>query len=436
MRELERHNMTRLREQFHTHPLRDAGLAALWEEISAKPVVVRHSPHRTVLRCSSQSKGDWLFKVFHPNRRWEKPRRLLAAPPALREFRLHQQLELATATAEQVTPNLGVFARPWLEDSGNEISAESWGEGLAKLHNQGWSDSDLSLSDFLMVNDSLVPLDLNHASFRKEGATKRNRRRDLVRLISEYSPQKRFSFAERLATAYLKYSGIPFVSSTLSQYAFEVSRSRFWKRSRRAWRDCSDFKTKFSSPTYGLLTWRRDEPFPSEEKKQIQCGKGGSVFRGEANFRQAYFRNQRCFWSPAKRTHRNFHLLELIGLPAATSLGFSNCCLWTLAVEGSPCEISDAVDIARWLRKLHDFGFGCRDPKLSNFIRTSNGPVLIDADGIRSKAQKPMRDLGRLLAEMSKESEEGEVQAAYGKHNVKESALWASRFREILERKS
>tara|TARA_B100001964_G_C14079611_1_gene529638 strand:- start:274 stop:495 length:222 start_codon:yes stop_codon:yes gene_type:complete len=73
---------------------------------------------------------------------------------------------------------------------------------------------------------------------------------------------------------------------------------------------------------------------------------------------------------------------------------------------------------------------------LSNFIRTSNGPVLIDADGIRSKAQKPMRDLGRLLAEMSKESEEGEVQAAYGKHNVKESALWASRFREILERKS
>ncbi|MDP6849827.1 MAG: hypothetical protein QF524_02685, partial [Planctomycetota bacterium] len=290
MKELERHNMTHLREQFHAHPLGQETLTLLWNSASACPEILRLSPHRTVLRCEGPRRQNWVLKIFHPKRSWERFRRVFSNYPALREYQVHQSLGLGEALTEQLTPTLGVFARPWLEEAEAEISPTTWGTGLARLHNEGWSDSDLSMDDFLFVKQKLTPLDLNHATYTSGGASISIRKRNLIQLVSQTAPEKRGPFSVALLDAYSEESCAKFPTGDVLNKATEEFRSHLWKRSARAWRDCSHFSIQSLGTKGSPVVWRRDSARPSEKWTLCEDGSSACVSQSEEMFRKDYFR--------------------------------------------------------------------------------------------------------------------------------------------------
>ncbi|RMH03516.1 MAG: hypothetical protein D6702_05830, partial [Planctomycetota bacterium] len=210
---------------------------------------------------------------------------------------------------------------------------------------------------------------------------------------------------------------------------------RAWIRSSRCLRDCSDFVAEtatarrrgFAPPAAGdgvvLARGRRSRVVrlgPVVAKHYLRAGAPAGLRRLLPALR------------PAARAFRRLHLLELEGLPAARPLAWTGDVVWTSWVEGREAAASDLPALAAWLRRLHDRGHGLRDAKAANFRMTSDGPVLIDADGITPARLRPARDLGRLAAEAGDADCLEALLAAYGRHEEAAVERWRLRFRRLL----
>ena len=432
MTELARHNLVRARERLHARPPRSHALAALWSALPAEPEVLRLSPHRTVLRLPSESspdRRDWLLKLYHPRRRGELLRRLVSIPPALRELAGHRALGLLGGAAEQLAADFGLFARPWLP----RCPAGDWGAELARLHRAGWSDPDLCLEDLLWTaNGELVPLDLGHARFTPGGAPPLARRADLAAVAAELPPEE----AEPLLARACHLAGWDeaCAAELLHRGRQDLARHR-WVRSARCWRDCSDFVRVAA----GCL--RRGFQPPPGQGQVLKRGRRGEVVRFGQAVRKRYLRpgplgslrRRLPAASPAARSLRRLHLLELTGFEAARPLAWLGDCLWTSAVDLPVATLADLPQLAGYLRRLHAAGHGLRDAKLANFAIGAGGPVLLDADGLTPGHLRPHRDLGRLAAEAPAGSAaEAECLRAYGPHRLEAVSAWAARFRRVL----
>ena len=349
MQELARINLVRIRELLHAQQVRDKQLALLWSEASAKPVVLRHSPARTVLRVAAEDSSalsqDWVLKLYHPHRSYEMLRRLISKAPALRELEAALRCGYEDSIAEQAHQQLGLFARPWIEDEGFEPDARSWGSEIAALHLRGWSDRDVSPNDFVWTKDGkALPLDFGSARFRLNQASPRIIQwRDLVRLLAAFPPSRRGQWLEDFVDSHeqIIQSEAPpipwqrfwaawparFSHQKLDAAAARHRCRRMWRRSSRALRECSDFRVledgilrRGFEPPHGKLTILAK----STVAISVECG-------GIWQIQMHSMRDASC-------AHRHLHLLELFGLPAVKSLGYRGDVLW---LDGSPLSLAN-----------------------------------------------------------------------------------------------
>lgn len=234
-------------------------LAALRAEaLALRGELLRLSPRRAVFRVALGGR-DWVLKLDAPERPLEPVRRLLRAGPARREARLHDRLAPrlrweGPALADEQPGGLSWFARPW--QPGRSLAealpaeAAAAGEGLALLHEWGFSDPDLAPGDLLLRADgSLLPLDLGHARMRPRGASSRSdRARDLARLLAGLPEERARASAEGLLDGYGRLAPPPCRAPQLRAQARALRGELLRRHSRRCLRECSDFALEAGLP--------------------------------------------------------------------------------------------------------------------------------------------------------------------------------------------
>ncbi|TAH38137.1 MAG: hypothetical protein EYC70_05815 [Planctomycetota bacterium] len=446
----------------------EARLRALWQAAQGGAgEVLRASRARTVLRVRGGERGDWVLKIYHPERRRDAVRgwlRGLAPPPARREAALFAALRPALpglaqpVLEEQLAPGVGLLARPWIEgasalealSAGDLAAATQAGHGLALLHSAGWSDPDLHPRDLVLSPGPcpLLPLDLGHARCTPAGAPPLAARADVLLFLAGLPPEAADAVAARLLAAYAEASRtrprppwLDWRAGTWRVLVRALRRRVLWRQSARCRRDNPDFER-----VAGGARRRGVAPPPPVAEKVLSSGRRTRVLRRGDQVTKLYLR---AGWrrlapaDPAGRAWRRLYCLELHGIPAARARAWSRdasaCALTTELIAGRPALSSDAPALARWLARLHAAGLGLRDAKPRNFcMGTDGGAVLVDADGVRC-ASAPARDLGRLLAEAPADSAlEEAIWSAYDPLAApalrRSAARHAARFRALLAR--
>ncbi len=387
-----------LREALHRHPPIHPLLQLVWQAAADHPEIIRESPHRTVLRVV-QDGAPWLLKICHPRRRGETLRNWLRLPPALREAEAACRLGYSEILAEQVASHLGLFLRRWQEGTSHPLPEEdgsAWGRGLTQLHDQGWSDADLAAPDFLWSDSGiLIPLDLGQAKVSTGPTHFSKRQRDFIRLLANLSPTQATASAEAMCLGIAQAGGPKLIPKVLLDKASEVRRRRLWRRGRRVWRPCSDFRTIAN----GAL--RHGFALPEDLGTRVRRGQSSQVWKNANIYGKKY---RRPYWrtalsrGPAAATARALHVLELANLPAARVMGWCGTTLWTQEVPYPQAKAKDLQCMEAWLAEIHAWGFGMRDCKLENFCIGPNGAILVDGDGLTARTNS-VRDRARLQME-------------------------------------
>lgn len=409
-------NLAWMRERWPRIRWQDAWLGALAERAWAgEGQLLRVSPHRTVIRLDDEQGRSWLCKFSHPRRRWEWLRRLFREGAAIRERdacqRLQARLGLPLAAwAEEAEHGLGLFVRPYWEGAAASPDART-AAALAQLHRLKWLDRDLDLADLLWIETEdeavLLPLDLGHAEVAAFPLPAEQVYRSLVRVLAQLPTDQAQAWAPQLLQAHEDL--IPGWSlPDLQQRVQRVRRARIWKRSRRAFRTCSDFQ----ETAEGVRRREFEERPPKAGEGVVlsagprsttaQLGKVVWKFYPRPGWLQGLRRRRRQ--SPGALAYRGLAALELMGLAASRGLAWlpqhDGEWIATSWVEGEPADVDSLPELARWLGRLHLAGFGLRDAKCSNFRLQDGLVALIDADGLTPRDHDRARDLARLLAEL------------------------------------
>lgn len=429
-------NLAWIREQMGVRQPQAAGLASLLARaLEGEGELLRVSPQRTVLRLDAKdtyaAPDGWLLKIFHPRRRTEGLRRLVSTPPAQREYEAWQRLAARLgvplrADSAQLGSGVGLFARAFWQGQAAQADADT-AQSIAALHKARWIDRDLALSDLLWWTDAdgdrqLLPLDLGHAQVNAVPSPPEQIYRSLARLLSGLDPGLARSWAPSLLEAHAQFLPDWKVESLLKR-SQQLRNRRAWRRSLRAFRDCSDFRVD----ERGARRRGFDAPAPTwpislhEEQVLLAEGPRSSSLRDRDVVWKFYPRPgpsqavRRAFGGgPGRLAYRNFAALEILGISVAQPLAWQKHpdgeWIATRFVAGRVAQRSDTEALAHRLAVLHDHGFGLRDVKCSNFcldeVPAHNQTpaeaqtwVLIDADGVTPRIEDAARDLARLLAE-------------------------------------
>ena len=337
----------------------NALLSSLWRKcLAGGGKAIKASPFRTVFRVASGGQ-NYSLKICHPRRAGNFWRNLIRKPPAIREVeaawefssRFRRDAEsFAQAVGEQVNSSFGLAARPWLDgDSGEEISPENLGKGLANLHQCGWRDADVCAQDLLFFADrSLLPMDFGQSVFVRSGH-RPSMKKDLVRLLVLESDRDANLKAPALLDSHGHVSGCDWnVDEILSTVRKNRLRDR-WKQSGTCLRDSSSFETTKNG-------FRR------------RNRKGGKEFQ--------------FLTSSGKLAFRKFYWLELLSIPVprVASLrqdGPSDCICLEDFPEG---HVLTETHLAPLRKEMNAQGLDL-DPFLAeDFRMNERGPVLISTE--------------------------------------------------------
>lgn len=325
----------------------------------------RLSARRLVMKVDLAG-HTWLFKIDSPQRSFERLRGRLRQPSLLREAEHLRQLGLkypampVEVHAEQLDAANGLLARPWLEgrrgDCWSAADAQAVGQGLAQLHELGWSDPDLCPADLLLdASGNLLPLDLGHAHLHEgRPSPEKVRIRDLVRLLGGWNESQRAECGAAIMEVYGKLLTCPATADILQQakvWRLEILR----RQSRRCLRRTRDF-----APTDDGCA--RVEGLPP-----------GAALRFSV-------RDARS----AKQIFRLLYELELLELPAARVLRFGaddhGAFIEVAGLDSTP----SATAIAHCLSLLHDAGFEVAAHTSAMFQANEKGAaVLADASNLQ-----------------------------------------------------
>lgn len=329
----------------------------------------RLSARRLVMKMELDGR-HWLFKIDSPQRSFERLRGRLRQPSLLREAEHLRQLGLkypampVEVHAEQLDAANGLLARPWLAGRRGDCwavqDAAAVGTGLARLHELGWSDPDLSPADLLLDEaGNLLPLDLGHA-FLHEGrpSPEKVRLRDLVRLLGGWNEPQRAELGAAILEIYGKSLTCPPTAEILQlakHWRLEILR----RQSRRCLRRTRDF-----SPT--KTGCERVEDLPAGQELRYAAD----------DLRHA------------KRVFRLMYELELLELPAMRVLRFgadSQGAFWEVAAPANRlAERTDQAAIMCCLQDLRSAGFEVAEHTVDMFhIHKEGAAVLADASNLQ-----------------------------------------------------
>lgn len=426
--------------------MEEPALKGLWTallERNQEAALLRISPHRSVYRLSYEDR-DWLFKVYHPRRKAEIWRNRLRIPAALREAANWEKLRLlrddfAPAVSAQFHPQVGLFARPWLQGSpidvlSSEADASSrrslaieLGECLGRFHRNGWGDPDLASDHVWRVaggDPPWVPVDLGRAEWSSRPTPALAQHRDLLLLLATWPEHQVEECLEPLLEGHYEGGGVHFDAASLGQAVWQARLHNAIQQSKRCFRDNRDFQR------IGKGVRRRQQPVTDNtaaeslaQKRRTQVVRRGlktiKVYRHRSIWRRLRTQLQ---LGPGRRAYRRLYTLELLDIPAARILGWAHEPagenLSTRFVDGHELELEELKQLGFWLGRLHRFGMGLRDAKRANFVSTQDHQVvLIDGDGLQWHALRKARDLGRLMAEVPMQalSLEDAVSEEYGR---------------------
>ncbi|MGB0953610.1 MAG: hypothetical protein ACPG31_10315 [Planctomycetota bacterium] len=224
--------------------------------------VLRLSERRLVLKLDATADlGPFLLKLDAPQRRLEGLRRMLRTPPAEREAQAWIALDAAGKRGDwaglpfpieqmaycQLDAARGCFCRPFVSGShGSAFRPEDLaaaGLGLARLHQAGWTDADLSPGDLLLnKNFVLLPLDLGHAKVEDAPTTVDDRRRDLIHILGGWSVSQRRLLAQDFLRAYAEAGPLPDAAERLIDLALLWRQEILKRQAHRCLRRTSDFE--------------------------------------------------------------------------------------------------------------------------------------------------------------------------------------------------
>lgn len=440
-------NLAWISEQIGVRQPDAPGLASLLKRaLEGEGELLRVSPQRTVLRLDANdafaAPDGWLLKIFHPRRRTESLRRLVSMAPAQREYEAWQRLAARLgvplrADSAQLGSGVGLFARAFWHGQVAQAD-EATAHSLAALHKARWIDRDLALSDLLWWADKegerqLLPLDLGHAQVTLVPLPPEQIYRSLARLLSGLDPELARNWAPVLLEAHAQ--ALPnWEVARLVHRSDKLRNRRAWRRSLRAFRDCSDFQAnEDGARRRGFMDDAPEWPLAIHEGLELLAqGPRSSTVRAGNVIWKFYPRpgsgqavRRALIGGPGRLAYRNLAALEILGIESAQALAWlkhpQGEWIATRFAEGSRANLSATVELADWLATLHDHGFGLRDMKCSNFCSRESTPsngatawALIDADGIRPRVEDAARDLARLLAEHPLDGEAtAEIQARY-----------------------
>jgi hypothetical protein len=326
------------------------------------------------------------------------------------------------ADSAQLGSAIGLFARAfWQGQTAQPDEATAY--SLAALHKARWIDRDLALDDLLWCTDKdgerqLLPLDLGHAQVSAVPAPPEQIYHSLARLLSGLDPERARDWAPTLLEAHAE--ALPnWEVARLVQRSNKLRHRRAWRRSLRAFRDCSDFQAdERGARRRGFSDEAPGWPLATQQGLQVLSqGPRSSTVRAGAVVWKFYPRpgagqavRRALVGGPGRLAYRNLAALEILGIDAAQALAWlkhpEGEWIATRFVEGAPARLESTAELARWLGRLHEHGFGMRDMKCSNFClrdaeQTEEAPAwsLVDADGITPRVEDAPRDLARLLAE-------------------------------------
>ena len=337
----------------------DALLSFLWGKcIAGGGKAIKASPFRTVFRVAS-GEQDHSLKICHPPRAGNFWRNLIRKPPAIREVeaawefssRFGRDAEsFACAVGEQVTSGFGLAARPWLDgDSGDAISPENLGHGLANLHQCGWRDVDVCAQDLLFLSDrSLLPMDFGQSVFVRS-SHRPSMEKDLLRLLVLESDRDANLTAPALLDSHGQVSGCDWNVDEMLSSARENRLQDRWKQSGTCLRDSASFEA-------------------TQRGFRRRHRKGGKGFQ---------------FSAPAGRSaFRKFHWLELLGFPVprVASLRQEGPSEW-ICLEGFPeGYVPTETHLVPLRKEMNAQGLDL-DPFLAeDFRMNEKGPVLISTE--------------------------------------------------------
>ena len=241
----------------------------LQRAMSGEGKVMRLSARRLVLHLPASPKDGqdysspegFLVKLDAPQRRMEGLRRILRTPPAKREARAWRKLDRAGKRGDwaglpfpieqvgraQFDAARGCFSRPFVRGCpGSAFTVRDLaaaGLGLARLHESGWTDPDLSPGDLLLDSRSvLLPLDLGHARIDDAPTTTDDRRRDLIQILGGWSVPQRQTLAQGFLAAYEQAASLPDTSERLIDLAILWRQQILQRQAHRCLRRTSDFE--------------------------------------------------------------------------------------------------------------------------------------------------------------------------------------------------
>ncbi|MCP4093864.1 MAG: hypothetical protein GY747_10490 [Planctomycetes bacterium] len=325
-------------------------------------LVLRLSARRLVLKHEIDGK-PWIFKLDSPQRSFERLRGRLRQPSLLREADHLRQLGLKFPAmpveihAEQLDAANGLLARPWVEGRRGDVwqveDAEAIGQGLALLHQLGWSDPDLAPADLLLNEHAqLLPLDLGHALLHEgRPAPDKARFRDLQRLLGGWAEAQRLTLGAAIVESYREQQDCLPTEELLHHakvWRLEILR----RQSRRCLRRTRDF-----SPTeHGV---ERVEDLPDGQPQRLPCNT-------EAH---------------AKRLYRLLYELELLELPAMRVLSFGKdqqqAFLEIAEPDGRAATAADATAVDIAIARLNNSGFALENAKPLDFLIDQDGHAVL-----------------------------------------------------------
>jgi hypothetical protein len=457
-------NLAWIREQIGVREPEAAGLASLLQRaLDGEGELLRVSPQRTVLRLDAKdtfaAPDGWLLKIFHPRRRTESLRRLVSMSPAQREYEAWQRLAARLgvplrADSAQLGAGVGLFARAFWQGQAAQPDEET-AHSLATLHKARWLDRDLALGDLLWWTDQdgdrqLLPLDLGHAQVSAVPAPPEQIYRALARLLSGLDPKLARDWAPVLLEAHAQV--LPdWEVDRLVQRSSRLRNRRAWRRSLRALRDCSDFQAvALGARRRGFTDAAPDWPLTNQDAPTLLShGPRSSTLRVDDVVWKFYPRpgtsqavRRALIGGPGRMAYRKLAALEILGIEATQALAWlkhpQGEWVATRFVPGAPAQLAATAELADWLARLHEHGFGMRDMKCSNFClraarHADEKPTwsLVDADGITPRVEDAARDLARLLAEHPRDGEAtAKIQARYFALRSRADSSFETRLRE------